>query len=209
MIRTRTYLNDVWLWMLFSIRSSIIVNWSGCSTIARQTEKKKQATWRCLCVIYNDDSSVSIHDRNIQCLVTEMYKVSNVLSPPVVSNIFTQKIVTLTVCDLIFSFPDLLLALHFTGSKVYSTLVQLSGTFSLIVGKNYLILVFLKTELKNGNLQFVPADFTKHLFIESTLQAFAPAISIKLWHFSHSCLYKCELDFKFLTFMIIIKSIAF
>ena len=53
-------------------------------------------------IIYNDkqspfkmllekDSSVSIHDRNIQCLVTEMYKVSNRLSPPVVSNFFTQK----------------------------------------------------------------------------------------------------------------------
>ena len=38
------------------------------------------------------DISVSIHDRNIQCLATEMYKVSNGLSPPVISNIFTQKI---------------------------------------------------------------------------------------------------------------------
>ena len=57
---------------------------------------------RCLCVIYNDkqsffkmllekDSSVSIHDRNIQCLATEMCKLSNGLSPPIVSNIFTQK----------------------------------------------------------------------------------------------------------------------
>ena len=57
---------------------------------------------RCLPIIYNDkqspfkilsekDSSVSIHDRNIQCLATEMYKVSNGLSPPIVSNIFTQK----------------------------------------------------------------------------------------------------------------------
>ena len=36
-------------------------------------------------------SSVSIHDRNIQCLATEMYKVSNGLSPPIVSNIFKQK----------------------------------------------------------------------------------------------------------------------
>ena len=33
----------------------------------------------------------SIHDKNIQCLATEMYKVSNELSPPIVSNIFTQK----------------------------------------------------------------------------------------------------------------------
>ena len=57
---------------------------------------------RFLRIMYNDkqpyfktllekDSSVSIHDINIQCLPTEMYKVSNGLSPPVVSNIFTQK----------------------------------------------------------------------------------------------------------------------
>ena len=57
---------------------------------------------RCLRIIYNDketsfkmllekDSSVSIHDKNIQCLATEMYKVSNGLSPTIVSNIFTQK----------------------------------------------------------------------------------------------------------------------
>ena len=55
---------------------------------------------RCLCIIYNNKqssfkmllekgSSIPIHDRNIQCLATEMYKVSNGLSPPVVSNIFT------------------------------------------------------------------------------------------------------------------------
>ena len=58
---------------------------------------------RCLRIIYNDkqssfkmplekDSSVSIRNRNIQCLSIEMYKVSNGLSPPVVaSSIFTQK----------------------------------------------------------------------------------------------------------------------
>ena len=57
---------------------------------------------RCLRIIYNDkqsslkmllekDSSVSIHERNTQFLDTEMYKVSNGLSPPAVSNIFTQK----------------------------------------------------------------------------------------------------------------------
>ena len=57
---------------------------------------------RCLHIIYNDkqssfkmllekDSSVSIHDRNIQCLAIKMYKVSNGLSPPIVCNIFTQR----------------------------------------------------------------------------------------------------------------------
>ena len=108
------------------------------------------------CIIYNDkqssfkillekDSSVSIYDRNI---ATEMYNVSNALSPPVVSNIFTQKIVTLTTYDLILSFPDLLLGLNFMGPKVYPILVQLSGKFFLIVTKTYLMLVFLKTRLK-------------------------------------------------------------
>ena len=57
---------------------------------------------RCLRITYNDkqssfkvllekDSSVSIHDRKIQCLVAEMCKVSKGLSPPVVSNTFTHK----------------------------------------------------------------------------------------------------------------------
>ena len=127
---------------------------------------------RCLRIIYNDkqssfkmllekDSSVSIHDRNIQCLATEMYKVSNGLSPPVVSNTFTQKVVILTICDLILSFPDLLLGLYFTGPKVCPILVQLSAIFFLIVTKTYQILVFFKTGLKNGNLKIVPADFAK------------------------------------------------
>ena len=98
-----------------------------------------------------------------------MYKVSNQLSPPVVSNIFTHNIVTLAICDLILNFPDLLLGLYFTGPKAYSLFVQLSGTFFLIVSKTYLILVFLKLGLKNGNLRIVPADFTKHTFLESAL----------------------------------------
>ena len=96
-------------------------------------------------MLLEKDSSVSIYDRNI---ATEMYNVSNGLSPPVVSNIFKQEIVTLTTYDLILSFPDLLLGLHFTGPKVYPIMVQFSGTFFLIVTKTYLIFVFLKTRLK-------------------------------------------------------------
>ena len=96
-------------------------------------------------MLLEKDSSVSIYDRNT---ATEMYNVSNGLSPPVVSNIFKQEIVTLTTYDLILSFPDLLLGLCFTGPKVYPIMVQLSGTFFLIVTKTYLIFVFLKTRLK-------------------------------------------------------------
>ena len=42
-------------------------------------------------MLLEKDSFVSIHDRNIKCLVTEMYKVSNGLSPPLISNKFRQK----------------------------------------------------------------------------------------------------------------------
>ena len=96
-------------------------------------------------MLLEKDSSVSIYDRNT---ATEMYNVSNGLSPPVVSNIFKQEIVTLTTYDLILSFPDLLLGLYFTGPKVYPIMVQLSGTFFLIVTKTYVIFFFLKTRLK-------------------------------------------------------------
>ena len=57
---------------------------------------------RYLCITFNDkqssfekllekDSSVSIHDRNIQDLPVEMYKASNGLSPPLISNLFKHK----------------------------------------------------------------------------------------------------------------------
>ena len=121
-------------------------------------------------MLLEKDSSVSVHDRNIQCLANEMYKVSNGLSPHVVSNIFTQKIVTLTIFDLIVSFPDLLLGLYFTGSKAYPILVELPGIFFLIVTETYQILVFLKTRLKNGNLKIGPADFAKHTFLDLALR---------------------------------------
>ena len=95
-------------------------------------------------MLLEKDSYVYIQKRNIQCLATEVYILSNGLSPPVVSNVLTQKIVTVTICDLIMSFPDLLLGLHFLEPKVYPILVQLqlSGTFFVIVTKTYLILVF-------------------------------------------------------------------
>ena len=52
---------------------------------------------RCLRTIYNDkqspfndllekDGSVSIHERNLQFSATEMYKISNGLSTPLISN---------------------------------------------------------------------------------------------------------------------------
>ena len=120
-------------------------------------------------MLLEKDSSVSIHDRNIQCVATEMYKVSNGKSPLVVNNIFRQENSHSYNLRLNYQFSRPLLSLYFTGPKVYPILVQLSGTFFLIVRKTYLILVFLKSKLKNGNPKIFPADFSKHTFLETSL----------------------------------------
>ena len=98
-----------------------------------------------------------------------MYKVSNGLSPPLVSNIFTQKNSHPYNLRLNSQFSRPLSRSVFRAPKVYPNLVQLSGAFFLIVKKTYLILVFLKTGLKNENLRIVPADFPKHTFLELVL----------------------------------------
>ena len=41
-------------------------------------------------MLLEKDNSVTIHDKNIKCLATEMYNVSNRQSPPVISDIFKQ-----------------------------------------------------------------------------------------------------------------------
>ena len=147
----------------------------------RMTNRKiNRLHGRCLRIIYNDkqssfkmllekDSSVSIRDRNIQCLATKIYKVSNWLSPPVVSNIFTQKNCHPYNLRLNSQFSRPLVRSVFHGTESISYLGPVIQLFFLIVTKTYLILVFLKTGLKNGNLKIVPADFVKHTFLESAL----------------------------------------
>ena len=71
--------------------------------------------------------------------------------------------------DFQFRRPDLLLGLYLKGLRVYSALVQLFGAFFLIIPKTYLILAFLKTGLKDGNLKLLPTDFAKPFFLESVL----------------------------------------
>ena len=107
------------------------------------------------------DISVSIHDKCFQCLAEEMYKVSNGLSLPVVSNTYTQKIVTHTICDLILNFPDLLLGLHFTGPKLYPILMQLSGTLFLIVKKNLANFSAFQNRIKKWKTENCPCSLCK------------------------------------------------
>ena len=135
---------------------------------------------RCLHIIYNDkqssfkmllekDSSISIHNRNIQYPATEMYKISNGLSPPLFSNIFTQKNkhpYNLRLNSQFFR-PLARSLFHETESITYPVPVIwdiLPDSY-----KTYQILVFLKTGLKNGKLRIAPEDFAKNTFLESVL----------------------------------------
>ena len=98
-----------------------------------------------------------------------MYKVSNGLSPTVVSKMFTQKnsqTYNLRLSSQ-FSRPLARSVFHVTESIFY--LGPVIGTFFLIVTKSYLILVFLKTVLNNGNLRILPEDFVKHTLLGSAL----------------------------------------
>ena len=108
----------------------------------------------CLRIIYNNkqslfkmylekDSSLSIHDRNIQCLATEMYNVSNWLSPSLVSNNFRQRNCLRYNLLLNFQFSLPLVRSVFYGTESIFFSFQLSGTLFLTV-----ILMFLKTGLK-------------------------------------------------------------
>ena len=116
-----------------------------------------------------EKDSVSIHDRNIQCIATEMYKVSNGLSPPVVSNIFTQRNRHPYKLRLNSQFSRPLVRSVFYGTESISYLGPAIWDILPDSYKNLTNFSFLKTGLKSGNLRIVPADFAKHTFLESAL----------------------------------------
>ena len=82
-----------------------VVRFNYCPLIwmcdSRESNRKiNRLHERCLRTIYNDkqssfnellekDGSVSIHKRNLQVLATEMYKISNGLSTPLMKDIFS------------------------------------------------------------------------------------------------------------------------
>ena len=48
--------------------------------------------------LLNQDGSVSIHNKNLQTLAIEMFKVANGMSPNIVSEIFQQKNLKTLTC---------------------------------------------------------------------------------------------------------------
>ena len=89
--------------MPFSTRNSFIAHLCGCVIVALLTKKINRLHGRCLKIIYCEkqssfeellqkDSSVSIHERNIQTLATEMYKVSKGMPPSQINKLFARRI---------------------------------------------------------------------------------------------------------------------
>ena len=123
----------------------------------------KQSSFK---MILEKDSSVSIHDRNIQCPATEMYKVSYGLSTPVVSNIFKQKNCHPYNLRLNSQFSRPLVRSVYHGTESIS---YLGPVIRDILPDSYKNLVLLKTGLKTGSLEIIPPDFAKLTLLESAL----------------------------------------
>ena len=156
------------------------------------------------------DSFFSIHGRNIQCPATEMYKVRNGLSACVVTNIFTQKSCYPYNLRLNFQFCRTLVGSVFHGTECICHHGPVIWNIHSGSYKNVPNFSVFKNRIKKWKSENCSCRLCKTYI--STLgftYAFAPVSWMKLWHFSHSCLNKRKLVFKFLTLLIIIKFIAF
>ena len=120
-------------------------------------------------MLLEKDSSVSIHYGNIQCLATEMYKVSNGLSPPVVSNIFTQKNSHSNNLWLNSQFSRPLVRSAFHETENISYLGPVIWDIFPNSYKNLPNFSVFKNKIKKWKPKIVPADFAKHAFLESAL----------------------------------------
>ena len=144
------------------------------------------------------------------CLASEMYKVSNGLSPPIVSNIFKQKDCQPYNLRLDSQFSRPLVRSVFHETQSISYLGPVIWDILLDSYKNLPNFSVFKNRIKKWKPENCPCRLCKtYISIVGFTQAFAPVSWMKRWYFSHSCLYQRKLVFKFLTFMLIIKFIAF
>ena len=141
---------------------------------SRNLNKINRLHERCLQVIYNDktssseqllenDNSVSIHHRNIQTLVIEMYKVNNGLSLEIMKYFKIDKNLLITYV--------IHLSLQFHLFTVFIIVEHQSLSWALKYGSLFHPLLSrlnlsqdLKNQLKNGNLVTAPADFAKRIY---------------------------------------------
>ena len=142
-------------------------------------------------MLLEKDSSVSIHDRNILCLATEMYKISNRLSPPAVSNIFTRKNCHPYNLRLNSQFSRPLVRSVFHGTQSISYLGPVIWDILPDSYKNLPNFSVFKNRIKKWKPENCPCRLCKtYISIVGFTQAFAPVSWMKLWHFAYSCLCK-------------------
>ena len=88
--------------MPFLNRNSVIDHLYECVIVASLTKKINRLHERCLRTHYRDkqspfeellekDTSVSIHEKNIQILATEMYKISKGIPSPQITELFARR----------------------------------------------------------------------------------------------------------------------
>ena len=129
---------------------------------------------RCLRLIYNDkkssfeqlleiDSSVSVHDRNLRALATEMYKIYHGISPTIMNEIFTlrhQNQYNLRNWTY-FDAPKVRTVNHgsesvrYFGSKIWEIIPAYT--------KKLVALTNLKLLLKNGNKDLVHVGYVESI----------------------------------------------
>ena len=133
-----------------------------------------------------EKDSVSIHDRNIQCIANEMYKVSNGLSPHVVSNIFTQKNCHPYKLRLNSQFSRPRVRSVFYGTESISYLGPAIWDILPDSYKNLTNFSFFKNRIKKWKPENCPCRLCKTYISRVCLtQAFAQISLMKLRHFSH------------------------
>ena len=121
------------------------------------------------------DSSVSIHDRNIQILALEMYKVSQGMSHPQITELFTQR--NEHPYDLRYNAKFLQ---PFVNSvrcelKTSHTQAQRFGKWFQILIKIQIVYITTKRLLKNGSLKTVHPEPVRFL---SKIQGFVKLLEL-------------------------------
>ena len=135
---------------------------------------------RCLRLVYNDkqssfnellekDGSVSIHMRNIQILATEMYKLVNNLSPPIMNRVFKLNSNSRYNLRQISQFSRSLIKSVYHGTEIISYLGPKLEMYYLMTIKPFKIWIPLKLKLKNGNQKIARVDYVKFTLIEQVL----------------------------------------
>ena len=145
----------------------------------------KQSSFK---MLLEKDSYVSIHEKNIRCLTTEMYQINNGLSPSVVTYIYTKILLPLTTATFQFFRPLVRSVFYGTESITYFGPVIWD-----ILPDNYKNLPNLsafKSRIKKREPENCPCRLWKTCISRLCFaQKFVLVSWMKLWHISHSCLF--------------------